>query len=45
MIEMPSKRLNVTISKEAMDKAKKKAQEQNRTLSNMIDTMIKNYQD
>jgi len=45
MEEMPSRRLNVTISPEAMKKAKDLATKQNRTLSNMIDTIIKEYEE
>ena len=38
---MPSARLNVTITPEAMQKANEYAKKQNRSLSNMVDTMIK----
>jgi len=38
-------RLNVTITFEAMEKAKKLAEKENRSLSNMIDTIIKNYKE
>jgi hypothetical protein len=41
----PTGRLNVTISKESMDKAKELSKKENRSLSNMIDTMIKQYRD
>lgn len=40
---MASARLNVTITPEAMKKAKDQAEKENRSLSNMIDTMIKKY--
>jgi predicted CopG family antitoxin len=41
--EMPAKRLNVTISEDAYKKAEDAAASENRSLSNMIDTMIKEY--
>jgi len=42
---MASARLNVTITPEAMKKAKDQAEKENRSLSNMIDTMIKKYKE
>lgn len=38
-------RINVTISKEAKEILDKYAEEENRSISNMVDTMIRFYKD
>ena len=43
MVELVSKRLNVTISQDAMELIKELAVKENRSLSNMVDTVIKTY--
>jgi hypothetical protein len=42
---MASARLNVTITPKAMKIAQDQAKKENRSLSNMIDTMIKKYKE